>query len=334
VSGRLLRVDLEPGESVRRGHTVLATLLPAAPLPLDARTRAETEAAVAAAQAAIGGAKADRERAKAALALASSELRRYRDLARDQIVAPQALEAKLADERAAAETLSAAEFAVSGAEHQLAMARARLLETSGSREVGAAITITSPIDGVVFKRFRESEAVVAGGEPILEVGDPARIEIVSDLLSSDAVRVTPGAAVLIEQWGGPRALRARVRRVEPSGFMKFSALGVEEQRVNVVMDFDDPPDARPALGDGYRVEVRIILWEADSVLRAPASSLFRQGDTWAVFVAEQGRARLRHVKVGQRNGTAAEMIEGVREGDLVVLHPSDGLEDGARVAPR
>lgn len=214
------------------------------------------------------------------------------------------------------------------------MARARLLQTAGSRDSHAAITIASPVDGVVFKRFRESEAVVAAGEPILEVGDPTRIEIVSDLLSSDAVRVKPGAAVLVEQWGGPHALRARVRRVEPSGFMRVSALGVEEQRVNVVMDFVDPPEVRPALGDGYRVEVKIVLWESASALMAPASALFRRGDRWSALVADGGRARLREVAIGRRNGTVAEVLDGPREGDLVVLHPPDGLDDGARIASR
>ena len=334
VAGQLQRIDLEPGDSVRKGTTVLANVLPAAPQPLDARARTETEAAAAAAAAALGAARADLARATAARALAESELARYRDLARERVVSSQALEAKDTDARTAAESQRAAEFAVAGAQHQLEMARARLMQASGGRGLGRAFAIVSPVDGVVLRRLQESEAVVAPGQPLLEIGDPRAIEIVSDLLSSDAVRVPPGAAVLIERWGGDRPLRARVRRVEPSGFTKISALGVEEQRVNVIMDFDEPADGRPGLGDGYRVDVRIIVWEGESVLKVPASALFRRGAEWAAFVETGGRARARAVQVGRRNGAEAEVIDGLRDGDLVVLHPADTLQDGSRIARR
>jgi HlyD family secretion protein len=213
------------------------------------------------------------------------------------------------------------------------MALARLLptETSGAAR---SFAIRSPIDGVVLKRLRESEAVVPAGEPLLELGDPRLLEIVSDLLSTDAVKVQPGAAVLLEQWGGEHPLRARVRLVEPSGFMKVSALGVEEQRVNVVMDFLDPLEAWSALGDGYRVEVRIVVWEGESVLKLPTSSLFRRGEAWAVFAMRDGQAELRLIEVGRRNGTSAEVVSGLSEGESVVLHPSGSLRDGSRVARR
>ncbi len=194
--------------------------------------------------------------------------------------------------------------------------------------------LRSPVDGFVFKRLRESEAVVPAGEPLLVLGDPRQLEIVSDLLSSDAVKVKPGAPVLLEQWGGDHPIRARVRTVEPSGFMKVSALGVEEQRVNVVMDFDDQQHAWSSLGDGYRVEVRIVVWEAPSVLRLPTSSLFRSGEDWAVFAIESGRARLKTVTIGHRNGSNAELLTGLDEGAKVVLHPSDTLKPGLRVTPR
>jgi HlyD family secretion protein len=263
---------------------------------------------------------------------ARSELERHRQLAPSGIVSKEALELRETDARVAEEALRAASFAAATAEAELERARAVLLRTS---EGGASQTIDlhSPIDGVVLKRLRESEAVVPAGEPLLELGNPHDLEIVSDLLSVDAVKVRPGQLVLIEQWGGEGALRGRVRRVEPSGFLKISALGVEEQRVNVIIDFEDPKQAIP-LGDGYRVEVRVVVWEGRDVVKAPTSSLFRQGEKWAVFVVEGGRARLRMVEVGQRSGFAAQILSGLTPGERVVVHPSDTLRDGARVRPR
>ncbi len=332
VAGRVLRIELEPGDRVTR-QTVVATFLPAAAVPLDARARAEAEAAVAAARAALGSARAERERAQASLGLSRSDLDRHRELAAQRIVSRQTLEAKETEARAAEEALRVAEFAVASAVHQGDMARARLLPAGAAGEA-RPLSILSPIDGVVLKRLRESEAVVPAGEPLVELGDPSRIEVVSDLLSSDAVKVKPGAAVLLEQWGGDHPIRARVRRVEPSGFMKVSALGVEEQRVNVVMDFEDPLEAWSALGDGFRVEVRIVIWEGDGVLKVPTSSLFRRGEDWAVFALDGGRAATRVVEVGRRNGAFAQVVSGLHEGEPVVLHPSDALKDGSRVTRR
>jgi HlyD family secretion protein len=195
------------------------------------------------------------------------------------------------------------------------------------------VPVISPVDGVVLKRLRESESIVPAGEPLLEIGDPARIEVVADLLSTDAVRIAPGARVLIEQWGGPHPLAGTVRRVEPSGFMKVSALGVEEQRVNVVVDVPElPADAR--LGDGYRVEIRVVTWQADDVLKVPVGALFRRGDEWAVFVVEDGVARRRMVQVGQRNDTEAQILGGLTVDQAIVLHPPDTLEEGTGVAIR
>jgi HlyD family secretion protein len=333
VAGRVQRIELEPGDRVERGRTVVATFLPAPPTLLDTRSRAEAQAGVAAARAAAGAASAEKERAQAALALARSEGRRHEDLARQQIVSAQILEERRAAARSAEEALRAAEFSLAAAEHQLAMARARLLQAGGGPAV-PVIAIRSPIDGVVLKRHRESEAVVPAGEPLVDLGDPLRLEIVSDLLSTDAVKVRAGDRVLVEQWGGEAALRGRLRRVEPSGFMKVSALGVEEQRVNVLVDFEDPAEAWQALGDGYRVEVRIVVFEQEGVLKAPTSSLFRRGESWAVFTVEGGRARLRTVKIGRRNGLEAQVLEGLREGEQVIVHPSEALADGGRVTAR
>jgi HlyD family secretion protein len=336
VAGQVLRIELEPGDSVKRGETVLATFLPAAPPPLDVRSRAEAQAGVGVADAAIERARAEERRAEAALALAQSELKRHRDLFKEALVSRQVLEAREADARSAEDTRRAAQFATARAEHEREMARARLV-TAGSPASAAAVrplTIRSPIDGVVFKRYRESEAVVPVGEPLIEVGDPRSLEIVTDLLSTDAVKVQPGQRVIIEQWGGAHDLEGRVRLVEPSGFMKISALGVEEQRVNVVIDFKGPAGAPATLGDGYRVEVRVVIWEDEEVLKAPASSLFRRGEQWAVFAIDGDRVRMRDVEVGERNGLEAQILRGLDEGDQVVIHPSDTVTDGARVVPR
>jgi HlyD family secretion protein len=221
-------------------------------------------------------------------------------------------------------------FSAARAQIELHSARARVQQPASG---GAPVDVRSPVDGVVLKRLRESESVVPVGESLLEVGDPTALEIVSDLLSTDAVRVTAGQPVRLEQWGGSEPLIGRVRRVEPSGFMKVSALGVEEQRVNVIIDFTDAAAAK-ALGDNYRTEVRIVIWHADNVLRVPAAALFRQGDVWAVFGVENGRVRARVVTLGQRNATETEVTAGLAEGDEVVLHPPDTLADGMRVTAR
>lgn len=333
VPGQVLRIELEPGDPVKRGDAV-ASVRPAPPALLDARSRAEAQAAVESARAAVGQAQAQKKRAEPTAALALSELERVRDLFERGIVPQRELDARDAEARGAQEALRAAQFAAVSAEHQLEMAQARMVQATGGAGAGLPVVLRSPIDGVVFKRVRESESVVAAGEPLLELGDPARLEIVSDLLSTDAVRVRPGARVLIEQWGGDRTVHGRVRRIEPSGFMKVSALGVEEQRVNVIVDFEDPAEAWKALGDGYRVEVRIVIWEGQDVLKVPTSSLVRQGDAWAVFAAASGRARLRKVELGRRNGLEAEVLSGLEAGQQVVVHPSDTLADGSRIAPR
>jgi HlyD family secretion protein len=196
------------------------------------------------------------------------------------------------------------------------------------------VDVKAPVDGVVLKRLRESETMVPAGEPVLEIGDPDRLEIVADLLSTDAVRVPQGADVIIDQWGGRHPLHGRVRRVEPSGFMKVSALGVEEQRVNVLIDFVDPPAAVQALGDGYRVEDRAIIWREDNVLKVPVGALFRRGEGWAAFVVSEGVAHLQDVQLGQRNDTEGQILRGLTEGQTVVMHPPDTLADGTRVTIR
>lgn len=332
LPGRMQRIELEPGDPVGR-RTVLALFEPADPALLDVRTRAEIQARVRAAEASAGAARAERERTRADLMYARSELKRYRELA-DAAIAPRdRLEAAERQVKTLEEGSRSAEFSVRAAEHQLEVARAALLQSRGGGR-GVAIRLYSPIDGVVLKRVQESEAVVPTGQPLLEVGDVARLEIVSDLLSTAAVRVRPGQKVLIEQWGGDRPLVGRVRRVEPSGFTKISALGVEEQRVNVVIDLSGPREEWQSLGDGYRVEVRIIVWEKDKVLKVPTSSLFRHDGRWAVYRVEHDRAVQRGVDIGQRSGLEAEVLSGLQAGDRILVYPSDQVRDGVKVVPR
>jgi HlyD family secretion protein len=331
VGGRLQRIELEPGDAVSQGETVLARFFPADPTPLDARSRAEAQAAVATARANLESTRAQLGQAEAAFQLARAEARRARELAKDDVVAEQVVEAREAEARQAEEAVRSARFAVAAAEHNLAMAQARLIQASGNR---SAVVLRSPIDGVVLRRHRESEGVVAAGEPLLELGDPRQLEIVSDLLSSDAVKVSAGDPVLIEQWGGDETLHGRVRLVEPSGFMKVSALGVEEQRVNVIVDPREAGEEWRELGDGYRVEVAIVIWEEPDVVTVPTSSLFRRGDDWAVFVSDAGRARLRVVKIGRQNERHAQVLSGLDPGARVIVHPSDTVSDGVRVEER
>lgn len=333
VSGRVLRIELEPGDQVKKG-AVVARLQAETPPLLDARSRAEAEAAIASARAVVGRARADEERARATLAQAERELTRARELLKNELTSRQVVDAREAEHRTAQEALNAATFASRAAASDLQRAEARLAPASADLP-GRVVTVTAPVDGVVLKRVRESESVVPAGDPLLEIGDPRRLEIVSDLLSTDAVRVKPGARVMIEQWGGDRVLDAKVRRIEPAGFTKISALGVEEQRVNVVMDFTDPAEAWTALGDAYRVEVRVVNWETAAALKVPTSALFRKGEAWAVYLfGDDGRARQALIEIGHQTGQDAEVTSGLSEGARVILHPGDTLTDGTRVSER
>jgi HlyD family secretion protein len=333
ASGRVLRIELEPGDRVKRGQVVARLRAELAPL-LDARTRAEAEAAVESARAALGRARAEEQRVKATLDLARRDLTRVRTLAESGAVAKQELEVHEADVDVAQETANAAAFAARAATSELQRAEARLAPSSLGAP-GRVVSVTAPVEGVVLKRVRESETVVPAGDPLVEIGDYSDLEVVADLLSTDAVRVKTGARAIVDQWGGDKPLDARVRRVEPAGFMKISALGVEEQRVNVVLDFVEPsPAARASLGDGYRVEVRVVIWESENVVKVPTSALFRQGEQWAVYVFDRGRARRTLVELGHQTAQYAEVISGLAEGARVILHPGDTLVDGARVRVR
>jgi HlyD family secretion protein len=335
VAGRLLRIELEPGDAVVADETVLATFQPRDSTLLDVRSRAEAEQEVRALEAELERAKHERAKAEAELGFAKRDCSRARRLADKGVASEEQLDEAELGELRAVEQVSAAEHAVESATHRLAQARAHLLNIGDPHRKGDdPISIRAPVDGVVLTRKRESEAVVAAGEQILEVGDPQDLEIVADYLSRDVVRIRPGARALIERWGGEQTLEAEVRRVEPSGFTKVSALGVEEQRVNVILDLVTPAEQRTGLKDGFRVETRIVVGECDDVVTVPTGSLFRRGEGWAVFVVEDGKAVVRDVEVGARTAERAEMRSGVEEGERVVAHPGDRIGDGVRVAER
>ena len=332
LAGRVERIDLDPGDAVAEGATIAR--LHAEPAQfLDARSRAEATAAVDAARGLVGRARADEQRARAALNLATADLAREEALGASGLTTRQSLDARLSAVVTAREAVSAAGFAVAAATADLEGARARLLPTSLDGG-GRVVTVTAPVTGVVLKRFLDSESVVPAGAKLVELGDPSHVEIVADLLSTDAVRVRPGMRVGLAEWGGDRAMGGVVERVEPSGFTKISALGVEEQRVNVIIDVDDDGAAWSAMGDGFRVEVAITIWHADDVVTVPTGALFRVGADWAVFVVVDGRARRTGLTLGHRTPLAAEVTAGLEAGARVVVHPPDTLADGDRVTAR
>ncbi len=332
LAGRLARIRLEPGDPVSAGKPV-AQLTPTAPALLDARTVRELQERVGAAEAVLKQARAEVARAEAAAAQAQADLARNRALEREGFVSPAAREQLELALRVQTRAVEAAVAAAQAAEHNLAQARAALLrarELPNGIARAAALPVISPIDGRVLRVLQESEAVVAIGTPLLEVADPDDLEIVVDVLSTDAIRIVPGAPVRID--AGALALEGRVRRVEPAAFTKVSALGVEEQRVNVIIDFVTPPAHWRQLGDGYRVDVRIVvLARADAVV-APVAALFRSDGGWAAFVVDAGRARLRRVALGGRSALDARIEEGLAPGERVIVYPSDSVADGKRVA--
>ena len=329
LSGNLARIALHPGDSVKQGD-VIARILPLRAPLLDARSRRESEARVNATSAGLAQAKAQIDRARVARDYAVEESENARTLEKTGTLSRQALERALVDERSRAAELASAEFAARVAEHELTMARAALGRMSAS-DGGEQFEVTSPVSGRVLKVFQQSEGVVQPGTNLLEVGDPSALEIAVDILTSDAVVVVPGASVTIDEWGGA-PLSAKVRMIEPSAFTRLSALGVEEQRVNAVMDVVSPYESWKALGDGYRVAARIEVYRAEDTLMIPWSALFRRGQSWAVFAVVGAVAELRPVRIGRKSELDAEVLEGLEAGTPVILHPSDRISAGTQVA--
>ena len=333
VTGNLARIELDPGDSVAQGQ-VLARIVPLGAPLLDPRSRATAQAQVSVAAAAQRQARAQIERARAAADYARKQHERSLALFQRGSLSQAELDRSDLEMRTREAELASAEFALKVAEHEVRMAQAALGHASGKPAADQdVITVRSPIDGVVLKVEQESEGAVQPGAPLLELGDPARLEVVVDLLTSDAVDVKPGARARVERWGGP-VLAARVRRIEPSAFTRLSALGVEEQRVNTLLELESPREQWRALGDGYRVEVAIVTWEGKDVVSVPASAVFRHGDGWALFAVEDERATLRAVEIGHRTGSRAQVLDGVRPGERVIAHPRDRVVEGVRVTAR
>lgn len=338
IAGRMLRVEVHPGDAIEAQKTVIATIEPADPAFRDARAQRELEFTVSAARAAQDLAAANVRGREADLKLGRQERERARQLFAKGIVAKARLDNAEAAVVSLEAALSTAQAALRQRAFEVKTAEASLVVPSdGGRTKGdkhCCFTIRAPIDGQVLRVAQENEAVVQMGTPLVEVGDAADLEVVVDLLSTDAVKVSEGDTVLISRWGGEGALNARVRRVEPFGFMKVSSLGIEEQRVNVIVDLTDPRDRWRRLGHGYQIDAAILRWKSDKAVQVPIGALFRQGADWAVFRVDGSRARLTPVRIGQMNDRTAEVLDGLKPGDRVVSHPGERVSDGVSVTGR
>ena len=335
VAGYVRRIDLKAGDAVA-ARQVIAVIEPARSVALDPRARAQAQGQAGAAQAALAAAQANARAASAAAQLAQQERARAESLRQSNFVSAQALDTARTAETRARAVDAAAQHAVRVARFDLETARAALASTARLQAGGAVevVQVYAPVAAHVLKLLHESEGAVAAGQPLLEIGDPASLEVEVEVLSTHAVKIAPGSKVILDRWGGEQPVEGTVRVVEPSGFTKISALGVEEQRVRVIVDFSSPREAWARLGDGYRVEARFVLWEGKDVLQLPTSALFRQGEGWAAFVIDGRRARQVPVEVGQRAGLATQVLSGLKAGDAVVAHPDEMIRDGVRVKPR
>lgn len=334
IGGRLMRLDLHPGDNVLANETVVASLRPAAPALLDARARAIAQSTIAAAQSAVDLAKAQLQQGEAQLAFAQDQLARSESLAERGIIPEQALQKANLDLSVAKTGVESARAGLVVRQRELDSAEAALIEgETGAAQAGGdcCIDVRAPASGKVLRVLVESEQVVAPGTPLVELGDPGDLDIVVDLLSRDAVQVEPGAPATIEGWGGP-PLRARVARIDPAAVTRVSALGIEEQRVRVVLDLLDPPADRARLGHGFRIVARIVLWQGEDLVAVPMGALFRQGSDWAAFTVSDGKAHLRKLQLGHQNTDYAEILSGLEPGEEVILHPSDQVAEGVAVA--
>lgn len=337
IAGTALRSPVHVGDRVTAGKTVVARVEPVAPPLLDARSRLQAEAGVREAEGALAVAESRVRQAEEDLALAQSQFERTQRLVIADVAAVSQLEdaeQRLAVRKAA---LDAAKSQLSIAESGLARARAALIEpTENGRTAGESccIEIHAPIDGQVLSVDVVSEGPVAAGTTLLSVGQPRDLEIVADLLSSDAVRLAPGAPATVERWGGPDPLEARLLSIAPSAHTKVSALGIEEQRVDAVFELVSPPEEREGLGDGFAVFLRVVEWQTDDTVQVPLSALWRDGESWAVFVVEDGVATERVIDIGRRNTRTAQVLSGLEPGETVITHPGDEIADGTEIADR
>lgn len=337
LAGKLQRIALKAGDPVEAG-AVVAHIDPSVPALLDARTERELRERLGAAEAAKLRASVAIERAGAALEKSRADLARAQKLAESNFVAPAQREQAELEVKLNQRELEASRYADHAAQHEVEVARAALTrlreEAAGGKPSGQRWEVRAPVAGFVLKVAQESETSVAVGAPLLEIGAPSQLEIVVDVLSTDAVQIAPGALVHIERWGKAEALEARVRRVEPAAFTKVSALGVEEQRVNVIADFTSPPEKWQQLGDGYKIDARIVTARIEDAVKVPLGALFRDGEGWAAFTVANGKALKRTVQLSMRGGREAVVKRGLAAGELVIVHPGDAVKEGAKVKIR
>lgn len=338
ITGKLERLEFEVGDLVEKGQK-LAAVRPVDPPMRDARTRRELAAAIKAARAGVTLGEAEVARAEAAVRFSTLDLARQQQLAKQRVISVRVLQQAELELDTKNAQLRQAKANLDFRKRELESAEARMLEPTEIMKSGGAanqccVDIRAPVAGAVLKLFTESEQVVPAGTKLLEIGDRRKLEIVADLLSEDAVRVRAGDLVWIENWGGTKRLAAKVKRIDPSGFLKVSALGIEEQRVNTIIQITEPRKHWLRLGHDFRVYVRVVVWRGTDVLRVPLSALFRKGNAWLVFVAANGKASEQEIVVGHRSETHAEIKSGLEEGQTVILHPSDRVMHGTLVAER
>lgn len=334
INGRLMRINLDAGDPVIANKTVVARIMPAQPDFLNARNAAETRAQIKSLEAAVQSSAARIAQAEADRKLAAANFERIDALHRRGFATKTSQDAARAARDGSAARLTEARGAAESARFELRAARARLMAPTTKSGSGEILSVYSPESGSVLRLTHESETPISAGTPVIEIGNPADIEIVSDLLSRDAVKIKPGSRVLIENWGGDKPLTGKVQRIEPFGFTKISALGVEEQRVNVIINFADPIAARQRLGHGYRVIVKVVEWEGKDVVQLPISALFRNRGQWSVFVMRGGDAIFVPIRIGRMNDERAQILDGLKVGEEVILHPGEKIEDGTRVRLR
>ena len=337
VAGRVRRIGIEAGDPVIANTTVLALFQPNDPVMLDVRSRTEAEASVKSAKAAVELAEAEQLRAEAQLEFSEIELNRGIPLAKQGTISKATLDQRELTVKTALAQLSQASASLNKTRADLEFAKARLIKVNQLDESQLdqeLIPVKSPVSGLVIRVIQESEGVVSAGTPLLELGDPKKLEIITDLISSDAVKINKNHKVIIEDWGGKNELYGKVRLVEPFGFTKFSALGIEEQRVNVLIDFTSNQEEWSGLGHGYKVDTKIVIYEKPNALMVPISAMFRVDDEWAVFVKNRNKAKLKKIKIGNKNSLNAEVISGLNEGEQVILHPSNKVEDNIFIKTR
>lgn len=333
VAGYLRRIGLKAGAIVEKGDAV-AELEPLRSEVLDPRSRAAAEAEVSAAEAAVKAADENARARQAEDEFARKELQRAKELFDSGYVTKSAFDETQSRARQTEANLLSARASVRAARSELQKARASLGYSPAERVAGASgrvVKVEAPVSGRILRVHRESEGAVGTGEPLIDIGNTGLLEIRSEVLSSDTVSLRPGMQVVIERWGGNKPLEGKVRTIEPAAFTKVSSLGVEEQRVLVIVDITTAPELWQGLGDGYKVETRFVTWEDDKVLQVPSSALFRKGSDDALFVVEGGRAVERIVRIGHRNGLAAEVLSGLKEGEEVIIHPDDAIRDGSKI---